>query len=340
MKKGFTLIELLVVVSIIALLASFLLPGLSRAREYAYFTTCKNSLRQVGIGFSIYAGDNNGRMPEAMARCGEIGGGNPSNVRIGSYGTQWIVAHGFTGESFVVEIYDGIMDRNPGSGGPVDPQVGPKGQRGKYLPIEALWDPIMKVKDWAPWGSSGTNGCGSHTARAGNECCRDTLARGRGLFGYEFFIHSVGCIKAQRGEDFTHVFRKYGGTYSDGVWNCQEPVRWHTKSRAVRTSNKPSVWLAACQTPILSYNNVNRTYISHFGLRQTVIGSYRFNVVHMDGHVHDDIWREKRINNQWAIKDNGNNNHTRPYGWEWVGGTLSHDGLETESYMDGAFDEN
>jgi hypothetical protein len=279
-------------------------------------------------------------MPEAMARCGEIGGGNPSNVRIGSYGMQWIVGHGFAGEWLVENIYDGLT----ASGNPWDRRgcttCGRKGMRGKYLPVEALWDPITKVRDWGPWGSSGQNTCGSHTARAGNECCRDILTRSPGLFGYEFFVHSVGCIKAQRGENFIHVFRKYGGTYSDGHWNCQEPVRWHTKSRAVHTSGRPSVWLAACQTPILSYGSVERMYVSHFGLRQTVIGDWRFNVVHMDGHVHDGIWREERINPQWAVYNNGSSLHNRPYGWNWVGGTLGHDGLETESYMDGAFDEN
>ena len=68
-REAFTLVELLVVISIIALLASFLLPGLSRAREYAYFTTCKSTLRQIGIGLTIYAGDNRGKMPEAYWRC-------------------------------------------------------------------------------------------------------------------------------------------------------------------------------------------------------------------------------------------------------------------------------
>jgi len=323
------------VVSIIALLASLLLPGLSRAREYAYFTSCKNSLRQVGIGFTIYASDNRGNMPEAMAQCGNLGGGNPSNKRVGNYGDGWVVGHGWAGEWLVENIYDrGNWD------GRGCTTCGRKGLPGKYLPVEAFWDPIMKVRNWGPWGSTGTTTCGSHVAMAGNECCRDVLTRSPGLFGFEFFVHSMGCWQYQSKGNATHVFRKYGGTYSDGVWNCEEPVRWHTRSRQPRTSNIGSVWLAACQTPILSYSGVTRSYVSHFGMRQTVVGSYRFNVVHMDGHVHDDIWHEERISSNWAINDNGNGCHSRPYGWEWVGGTLGNDGLETESYMDGAFDEN
>ena len=68
-RNGFSLIELLVVIAIVALLAAFVLPGLSRAREYAYFTSCKNSLRQMGIGFLIYGSSERGRVPGGENYC-------------------------------------------------------------------------------------------------------------------------------------------------------------------------------------------------------------------------------------------------------------------------------
>lgn len=57
MKKAFTLVELLVVIAIIALLASLLLPALSRAKEQARSSYCRNNLRQISLAVSLYVGD-------------------------------------------------------------------------------------------------------------------------------------------------------------------------------------------------------------------------------------------------------------------------------------------
>jgi prepilin-type N-terminal cleavage/methylation domain-containing protein len=375
-RKGFTLVELLVVISIIALLSSFLLPGLTRAREYAYLSRCKSNLRQISIGFLIYAGDNKGSIPEGENRCD---GGRRNCRRLGLWergGCNWTGGYSdmntlFSSSRFLRKVYSEQMP----TGGtatsrsawePVEIYGGdPHGfvnsylarprMKGRYLPIDILWDPVTKVKDWGPWTAyegpstynSSNRGEVVYSHYSGTERQRDYLTRKMGVYGYSFFIFTVGCITWSGSVANTdHVFQIAGGT-STSAWSAEGGLRPNIKNRPVHTSGKPSAWLASCNTPIIiGPYNFERHFYSHFGYRQTLPG-WRFNAVHLDGHVHDAKWEYPSAWGDWM----GNAYHitgfeaNMPYGWQYIspgGGDNvngSKTGIKPIDGLEGGFDE-
>lgn len=64
---GFTLIELLVVIAILGILVGLLLPAISRSQEKARTAQCAANMRQITAGFISFAGDNNGKLPQAQS---------------------------------------------------------------------------------------------------------------------------------------------------------------------------------------------------------------------------------------------------------------------------------
>ncbi len=61
--NGFTFVALLVIIAIIAILAAMLLPAMASAKKKAQRINCINNLKQIGLGYRIWEGDNGDKYP-------------------------------------------------------------------------------------------------------------------------------------------------------------------------------------------------------------------------------------------------------------------------------------
>ena len=62
-RRAFSLIELMAVVAVIAIMAALLLTALGQAKEHTWATVCRNNMKQVALGFLMYADDHEETFP-------------------------------------------------------------------------------------------------------------------------------------------------------------------------------------------------------------------------------------------------------------------------------------
>ncbi len=93
-RRGFTLIELLVVIAIIAILASMLLPALSKAKEQGQRTKCLGNIKQFLLATHLYTGDNDEYLPYTSWSSGALNVPNWLYTRVATNRPQHTVERG------------------------------------------------------------------------------------------------------------------------------------------------------------------------------------------------------------------------------------------------------
>ncbi len=66
-SRGFTLLELLIVVTIIGIIAVMVVTNWGNLKRYSQRTATLSNMRQIGVAFYSYAGDNDSRLPRRIA---------------------------------------------------------------------------------------------------------------------------------------------------------------------------------------------------------------------------------------------------------------------------------
>ena len=121
-RSGFTLIELLVVIAIIAVLAAILLPALASAKLTAQVGQSLNNVKQLQVGWQMYAGENNDYLlPNAPLQ------GVSVNTWCGSQGEDW---HNSPANTNIAQYTGSIMGPYMGS------QIGVYKCPGDFLPSD------------------------------------------------------------------------------------------------------------------------------------------------------------------------------------------------------------
>lgn len=147
-RKGFTLVELLVTISIIALLASLLLPALGRVRETARRARCGKNANQIVIAQLNYATTQNQRsQSEAFVR------GTEYFCQPGDVSMSGSIQLSDASRAFIYLAKRNYIDLEAGFACPSDPFVAPLDTPGTNIPDADRDFPTENTPAPAHWAS-------------------------------------------------------------------------------------------------------------------------------------------------------------------------------------------
>ena len=82
-RRALTVVEVLVVIAVLMLVAALILPQLASTPQRSSRISCVNGLKQVGLAFRIWQGDNNDKFPMSVSLT------NGGTMELVESGTVW-----------------------------------------------------------------------------------------------------------------------------------------------------------------------------------------------------------------------------------------------------------